>query len=154
MDSQIIVGTAKELVAFSLMKNFDLSKISMAVFDEADLMCTTNLVENEIIAKLSERCQKVFVSATLNRSSIRVMGLQNPFHIHEQQKVPDNILHFGIRCENALEKIKIVEMMCRKIVMSDNWIQAMIFCNVRLKYFIIKFWFGYNFDKISDTTEC
>lgn len=64
IDEQIIIGTPKELASYRILGAFDVSKIRLAIFDEYDIVVTTDLVDRHLVKAFSE-AQIVCLSANV-----------------------------------------------------------------------------------------
>ncbi|XP_018353617.1 PREDICTED: DEAD-box helicase Dbp80 isoform X3 [Trachymyrmex septentrionalis] len=131
----IIIGTPGKVLDWGQkFKFFDLSKISVFVLDEADVMIATQGHQDQCIRihKLLPRtCQMMFFSATYEPEVMNFAEIivSNPLIIRllREEESLDNIKQYYIRCKNVDEKYTAITNIYGVITIG----QAIIFCHTK-----------------------
>ncbi|XP_034947575.1 DEAD-box helicase Dbp80 [Chelonus insularis] len=132
----IIIGTPGKVLDWSLkFRFFDLSKISVFVLDEADVMIATQGHQDQCIRihKMLPKssCQMMFFSATYEPDLMKFAELivSNPLIIRlmKEEESLDNIKQYYVRCKNPEEKYTAICNIYGVISIG----QAIIFCHTR-----------------------
>ncbi|XP_050453046.1 DEAD-box helicase Dbp80 [Cataglyphis hispanica] len=132
----IIIGTPGKVLDWGhKFKYFDLSKISVFVLDEADVMIATQGHQDQCIRihKLlkPEKCQMMFFSATYEPEVMNFAEIivSNPLIIRllREEESLDNIKQYYIKCKNIDEKYTAITNIYGVITIG----QAIIFCHTK-----------------------
>lgn len=129
---QIIVGTPKEMIAWSQNHALNFNAIKIAVFDEADLVTTTQAVVHGLLFKLPEHCQVLLFSATFNKACVKYIA--NPIikRIPKDEEILPNTKHICVQCTSPMDKFKVLKEICDTFFMADDFPQrAIVFANDR-----------------------
>ncbi|KAF7285220.1 putative ATP-dependent RNA helicase Dbp80 [Rhynchophorus ferrugineus] len=135
LTDHIIIGTPGKVLDWAFRyRVFDLSKISVFVLDEADVMIDQQGHQDQCIRihkHLSPTCQMMFFSATYTE---RVMSfaehiVKNPIIIRlkREEESLDNIAQYYVRCSSSEEKYAAVTNIYGTVGVG----QAIIFCQTR-----------------------
>ncbi|KYQ46957.1 DEAD-box helicase Dbp80 [Trachymyrmex zeteki] len=135
ISEHIIIGTPGKVLDWGQkFKFFDLSKISVFVLDEADVMIATQGHQDQCIRihKLLPRlCQMMFFSATYEPEVMNFAEIivSNPLIIRllREEESLDNIKQYYIRCKNVDEKYTAITNIYGVITIG----QAIIFCHTK-----------------------
>lgn len=106
-DCHIIIGTPKEIVSLRLLGVFVTNSLKLVVFDDADSVAFSNLVKEQLIAKLPTKCQKLFMSSHVNK----LLGIGN---VKEAKFLVDktvwskHIDNYFVKCNNSGEQTFLV----------------------------------------------
>lgn len=119
MDNQILVGTPKEVVGFAML--FNIGQLSLCIVDDADEICTTDIIKKHVMAQL--RCRKVLLSATTLHSILATNFSYIPINV----SVSFNAQQFFIRVGSVVDKLQAIVNVYK--VLSPN-AKAIVFCNV------------------------
>lgn len=128
MEHQILIGTPKEVAAFSLMRLFDIEKISLCVVDDADEVYTSDVVKNHIVNRLRS-CQKVMISATKLNSI-----LSNDHYTTMSRMIPLNCMHFYIKVDSVVNKLQAIVKVYN--VVKNTGAKAIVFFGVIFNLFV------------------
>ncbi|CAL1681472.1 unnamed protein product [Lasius platythorax] len=135
INEHIIIGTPGKVLDWGQkFKFFDLSKISVFVLDEADVMIATQGHQDQCIRihKLLPRsCQMMFFSATYEPEVMNFAEIivSNPLIIRllREEESLDNIKQYYIKCKNIDEKYTAITNIYGVITIG----QAIIFCHTK-----------------------
>ncbi|XP_044727949.1 DEAD-box helicase Dbp80 [Chrysoperla carnea] len=135
LTDHIIIGTPGKVLDWGVkLKVFDLSKITVFVLDEADVMIATQGHQDQCIRIqkcLSPSCQMMFFSATYDQEVMDFAGVIVPnaliIRLLREQESLDNIKQFYVKCQNAQEKYAAITNIYGVIGVG----QAIIFCHTR-----------------------
>lgn len=136
LTEHIVIGTPGKVLDWSLKyKFFDLSKITVFVLDEADVMIATQGHQDQsyrIRRTLKEnQCQIMLFSATYDSEIINFAKaiVPNPILItlKREEESLDNIKQYYVVCENQDEKYNAISNIYGGITVG----QVMIFCHTR-----------------------
>lgn len=126
-DCHVIVGTPKEMASLRILGYFDLKRIIVAIFDDADVITTTALLKQHILRQLPANCQKIHVSATSNRSSLLYFTQNDVLQFVRSNEIPALIRHFTINCANKFKwLLSIVQSVFK------NRQKVIVFCSVSI----------------------
>lgn len=100
---------------------FDIGQLSLCIIDDADEVCTTDIVKKYLMEKL--RCRKVLMSATTLRAIIATDYSFIPINI----QLPLNAQQFYIRFNDIIEKLQAVVKIYKALPPNAK---AIVFCNV------------------------
>lgn len=136
LTEHIVIGTPGKVLDWSIKyKFFDLSKITVFVLDEADVMIATQGHQDQSfrirrLVKESE-CQIMLFSATYDDEVMEFAQaiVPNPIVIRlkREEESLDNIKQYYVICENQEEKYNAIANIYGGITVG----QAMIFCQTR-----------------------
>ncbi|XP_014258346.1 DEAD-box helicase Dbp80 isoform X1 [Cimex lectularius] len=135
IDEHIIIGTPGKVLDWATKyKFFDLSKITVFVLDEADVMIATQGHQDQsfrIRKYLSEKCQIMFFSATYDEEVMQFAKgiVPNPLLIRlkREEESLENIKQYYTVCEHKDEKYQAIANIYGGITVG----QMMIFCQTR-----------------------
>ncbi|XP_034186910.1 putative ATP-dependent RNA helicase Dbp80 [Osmia lignaria lignaria] len=131
----IIIGTPGKVLDWAVkFKFFSLSKISVFVLDEADVMIATQGHQDQCIRihkQLPRTCQMMFFSATYEPEVMKFAEIivNNPLIIRllKEEESLDNIKQYYVRCKDLDEKYAAITNIYGVITIG----QAIIFCHTR-----------------------
>ncbi|KZC08707.1 PREDICTED: DEAD-box helicase Dbp80 [Dufourea novaeangliae] len=131
----IIIGTPGKVLDWAIkFKFFDLSKISVFVLDEADVMIATQGHQDQCIRihkQLERTCQMMFFSATYESEVMKFAEIivNNPLIIRllKEEESLDNIKQYYVKCKGLDEKYTAITNIYGVITIG----QAIIFCHTR-----------------------
>jgi len=131
----IIIGTPGKVLDWSVKyKFFDLSKISVFVLDEADVMIATQGHQDQSIRihkNLGKHCQMLLFSATYDQAVMDFAEniVTNPVTIklRREEESLDNINQVYVDCPTPEAKFRSIENIYGVVTIG----QAMIFCRTR-----------------------
>uniref|UniRef100_A0A8D9AYV2 RNA helicase n=1 Tax=Cacopsylla melanoneura TaxID=428564 RepID=A0A8D9AYV2_9HEMI len=132
---QIIIGTPGKVLDWGLKyRFFDLSKLTVFVLDEADVMIATQGHQDfslRIQKRLSPECQIMLFSATYDKDVMEFAQdmVPNPLIIKlkREEESLDNIKQHYVVCKNIDEKYEAIANIYGVVTIG----QAMIFCHTR-----------------------
>lgn len=101
MDCHVVVGTPKELVSFKIMRIFNIEKITLCVFDDADTIITTKFVKDHVV---KNSCRKILVSSNINKLDI---GFMVPYDVHNDP-TPMNVIQSYASCPSNCDKLQAI----------------------------------------------
>lgn len=135
ISEHIIIGTPGKVLDWGLkFRAFDLSKISVFVLDEADVMIATQGHQDQCIRIhkcLSQKCQMMFFSATYDGEvmDFAEVIVPNPLIIRlkREEESLDNIQQYYVKCSNQQDKYSAVTNIYGTVGVG----QAIIFCHTR-----------------------
>lgn len=135
LTEHIIIGTPGKVVDWAIkFRFFDLSKITVFVLDEADVMIATQGHQDQsfrIHKALSRSCQMMFFSATYEQDVMEFAEaiVSNPvvIRLKREEESLDNIKQYYVQCRNQDEKYQAITNIYGVISIG----QAMIFCHTR-----------------------
>lgn len=135
IEEHIIIGTPGKVMDWGQkFKFFDLSKISVFVLDEADVMIATQGHQDQCIRihkSLPRTCQMMFFSATYEPEVMNFAEIivSNPLIIRllREEESLDNIKQYYIKCRNVDEKYTAITNIYGVITIG----QAIIFCHTK-----------------------
>lgn len=120
MDYHILVGTPKETVGYSML--FDLAKLSLCIFDDADEVCTTDIVKKHITQRLGV-CRKVLLSAT------SLSTIMDGSYSVTCRKFPVNLRTLFVKVADNTAKLEAILRVYETV--QNSKFKAMVFFNVR-----------------------
>lgn len=103
LDAQIIVGTPKEIVSFSIMRQFNIEDIEYIIVDDVDLVNTSDLFRFHVMEKLASSSVKMFIASQLRTSttySSRMEVISEPGN--------RNITETYLKCASITQKIRAI----------------------------------------------
>lgn len=135
LNDHIIIGTPGKTLDWSLKyRFFDLSKITVFVLDEADVMIDTQGHQDQCIRihkMLSSKCQMMFFSATYDEKVMEFaeMIVTNPLimRLMREEECLDNIKQYYVKCHSEEEKYAAISNIYGLITVG----QAIIFCRTK-----------------------
>ncbi|XP_022913607.1 DEAD-box helicase Dbp80 [Onthophagus taurus] len=135
LTEQVVIGTPGKVLDWALkFRVFDLSKITVFVLDEADVMIDTQGHQDQCIRIhkcLSQTCQMMFFSATYNQKIMDFAEIivKNPIIIRlkREEESLDNIKQYYVKCASQQEKYNAVTNIYGTVGVG----QAIIFCHTR-----------------------
>lgn len=135
LSDHIIIGTPGKTLDWSIKyRFFDLSKISVFVLDEADVMIDTQGHQDQCIRihkMLSSKCQMMFFSATYDQKVMEFaeMIVTNPLimRLMREEECLDNIKQYYVKCHSEEEKYTAISNIYGLITVG----QAIIFCRTK-----------------------
>lgn len=113
-DRHIIIGVPKAIVAFGLFSVFDIKKLSIAVFDNADVTVSSDLVQQNIIRHLSSQCQKIYLSCTKMPTKPNMRNVVEKNMLIDNVKFPQHLESYFIRCVSDGAKMDVLRAICLK----------------------------------------
>lgn len=125
-DCHIIVGTPKEIASCRILGYFEMKKIVLAIFDDADVITTTDLVQRHILRQLPANCQKMYISATSNMASLRYFTRTDTIKHISPINIPTTIEHHTIECDT--DKYEKLLSIVHSIVKHRG--KVIVFCSV------------------------
>ncbi|KAG8225537.1 hypothetical protein J437_LFUL006076 [Ladona fulva] len=135
LTDHIIIGTPGKVQDWGMkLRFFDLSKISVFVLDEADVMIATQGHQDQsfrIHKCLPRTCQMMFFSATYEQDVMEFAEaiVSNPviIRLKREEESLDNIKQYYVMCNSAEEKYAAISNIYGVVTIG----QAMIFCHTR-----------------------
>lgn len=135
LTDHIIIGTPGKVQDWGMkLRFFDLSKISVFVLDEADVMIATQGHQDQsfrIHKCLPRTCQMMFFSATYEQDVMEFAEaiVSNPviIRLKREEESLDNIKQYYVMCHNQEEKYAAISNIYGVVTIG----QAMIFCHTR-----------------------
>jgi len=135
LTEHIIIGTPGKVVDWAIkFRFFDLSKITVFVLDEADVMIATQGHQDQsfrIHKALSRSCQMMFFSATYEHDVMEFAEaiVSNPvvIRLKREEESLDNIKQYYVQCRNQDQKYQAIANIYGVVTIG----QAMIFCHTR-----------------------
>lgn len=134
LNDHVIIGTPGKVLDWSLkFRAFDLSKISVFVLDEADVMIAQQGHQDQCIRlhkNLSKKCQMMLFSATYNKKVMEFADFLVPspitIRLKKEEEVLDNIKQYYVKCRDQDVKYQAIANIYGVITVG----QAIIFCHV------------------------
>jgi len=135
LDDHVIIGTPGKILDWSLkFRAFDLSKISVFVLDEADVMIHQQGHQDQCIRlhkHLSKKCQMMLFSATYEKQVMEFAEYIVPspitIRLKKEEEALDNIKQYYVKCRNQDDKYGAIANIYGVITIG----QAIIFCHTR-----------------------
>ncbi|KAL7025285.1 hypothetical protein ACKWTF_013430 [Chironomus riparius] len=135
LTDHVIIGTPGKVLDWSLKFHaFDLSKITVFVLDEADVMIAQQGHQDQCIRlhkHLSKKCQMMLFSATYEKKVMEFAEYIVPspitIRLKKEEEVLDNIKQYYVRCINQDVKYQAIANIYGVITIG----QAIIFCHTR-----------------------
>ncbi|XP_022197640.1 DEAD-box helicase Dbp80 [Nilaparvata lugens] len=135
LKEHIVIGTPGKVVDWATKyRFFDLSKITVFVLDEADVMIATQGHQDQsfrIHKQLSPNCQMMFFSATYDKEVLEFAEaiVPNPviIRLKREEESLDNIKQYYVKCRSIEEKYTAISNIYGVVTIG----QAMIFCDTR-----------------------
>ncbi|XP_046396768.1 DEAD-box helicase Dbp80 [Ischnura elegans] len=135
LTDHIIIGTPGKVQDWGMkLRFFDLSKISVFVLDEADVMIATQGHQDQsfrIHKCLPRSCQMMFFSATYEQDVMEFAEaiVSNPviIRLKREEESLDNIKQYYVMCHTQEEKYAAISNIYGVVTIG----QAMIFCHTR-----------------------
>ncbi|TNN84440.1 ATP-dependent RNA helicase DDX19B [Liparis tanakae] len=135
LQEQIVIGTPGTVLDWcTKYKHIDPKKITMFVFDEADLMIATQGHRDQSIRihrQLTKDCQMLLFSATFEESVLtfaqHVVSDPNIIKLKREEETLDNIKQFYVICRAQEDKFTSLCNLYGVLTIA----QAMIFCHTR-----------------------
>ncbi|BES99883.1 DEAD box ATP-dependent RNA helicase [Nesidiocoris tenuis] len=135
LTEHIIIGTPGKVLDWATKyRFFDLSKITVFVLDEADVMIATQGHQDQsfrIRKHLKENCQIMFFSATYDDEVMQFAKgiVPNPvlIRLKREEESLDNIQQYYVICDSKEEKYQSIANIYGGITIG----QAIIFCHTR-----------------------
>ncbi|XP_067006655.1 DEAD-box helicase Dbp80 [Anabrus simplex] len=135
LKDHIIIGTPGKVVDWGVKyRFFDLSKISVFVLDEADVMIATQGHQDQsfrIHKMLPRSCQMMFFSATYEQDVMEFAEaiVSNPviIRLKREEESLDNIKQYYVNCRSVEDKYCAIANIYGVVTIG----QAMIFCHTR-----------------------
>lgn len=122
-DCHILVGSPREIASFKLMRLFDINCISLCIMDDADIVNTTSLIQEQITRPL--KCKKILISSSsLAFASKYVENINNLVHNGD-----DGISQYFLKCGDVSVKFKAILSIYKCLVETNQ--QGIIFVQVR-----------------------
>ncbi|XP_077277985.1 DEAD-box helicase Dbp80-like [Temnothorax americanus] len=130
--AHILIGTPRKVLEWGLKYCvFDLSRISVFVLDEADVMLATQEDCVTIHRSLPRTCQTMFFSATyepeVRNFADMIAGDALQIRLLREEECLDNIKQYYINCQTSEEKYTAVKNIYDAITIG----QAIIFCRTK-----------------------
>lgn len=122
----MLIGSPKEMASFKLMRIFDIEKISICVFDDADIVNTTALIKEQITRQL--KCQKILVSSTSIAGATKYVGNLTMLLYEQNVKVEQYFLN----CGDPSVKFKAILNIFHCLI--EKNLQAIIFVQVSVSH--------------------
>lgn len=120
LDCHLLVGSPKEIVAFKKMQLFNAEKISLCIFDGADAVVTTKLVNDNIINCVA-KSRKILISSTIDKTNVDFL---KPYIVHSDD-LPINLNHAYVFRQTNQEKL--IALLTVNIVITRLNIQGIVF---------------------------
>lgn len=135
LTDHVIIGTPGKVLDWSLKyKSFDLTKITVFVLDEADVMIAQQGHQDQCIRlhkHLSKKCQMMLFSATYDKKVMEFAEYIVPspitIRLKKEEEVLDNIKQYYVKCPNQELKYQAIANIYGVITIG----QAIIFCHTR-----------------------
>ncbi|XP_056279110.1 ATP-dependent RNA helicase DDX19A [Pseudoliparis swirei] len=135
LQEQIVIGTPGTVLDWcTKYKLIDPKKITMFVFDEADLMIATQGHRDQSVRihrQLTKDCQMLLFSATFEESVLKfaqhVVSDPNIIKLKREEETLDNIKQFYVICQAQEDKFTSLCNLYGVLTIA----QAMIFCHTR-----------------------
>lgn len=124
-DSQIIVGTPGRIIHLMRDRAFDITKIKILIFDEADQLLNIDFIEQskKIIREINRECQIGIFSATLSREILMITDnfMKEPEKILvKKEKLSLKLIgQYYIDAEDETNKILIIEDLYSKFMIGQ-----------------------------------
>lgn len=144
IDSQILIGTPKEIVSFCIMRVINIEDIKLCIFDDADVIVTTQLIKIHVVSRL-QRCRKIFLSS----SCLNAVKNNSERNVSITNKVTLNAMQHFIKTADVTAKLEVIVEIYKMLEMSGG--RCIVFCNVSINYKIVENWYeALIFVKIND----
>lgn len=119
-------------MAFGLYRVFDIRKLSIVVFDNADVTATHSLVQQNLIQHLSSQCQKIFISCTKIPSKPigNIRNLVEKKLLIDGAKYPRHMENYYIRCDENGAKIEALKAICLEAYSSNAGGKVVVYFSV------------------------
>ncbi|CAO1419488.1 unnamed protein product [Diamesa hyperborea] len=135
LTDHVIIGTPGKISDWSIkFRAFDLSKITVFVLDEADVMIAQQGHQDQCIKLhkfISKKCQMMFFSATYEKKVMEFAEyiVPNPITIRlrKEEEALDNIMQYYVKCRDQDQKYQAISNLYGVITIG----QAIIFCHTR-----------------------
>lgn len=142
-------------------------KLSIVVFDNADVVVTSSLIQQNLIRHLNNQCQKIFVSCT-KMPSKPIENVQNMVEkklLIDNAIYPNHLQNYFIRCDdgNVMEaKMDVLKTICLRAYDSADAGKVIVFFSVsissHLLFHLLKYnlivTFGFHFRKMIQFWKC
>lgn len=133
LNCHVLVGSPKEIISLKILRLFNVEQLSMCGFDDGDLIITTKLIKENIIANLKNTCRKILISSTVQNFDFRFLV---PYSVHRDSS-PMNVVERFAHCGTDYDKL--VAILNIYDVMKRFNSQAIIFCEVILFFSLNSF---------------
>lgn len=107
-DNHVIIGTPKALAAFRMLNVFDMKKLAIIIFDDADRVLPSIYVKDHLMNAIPKQCQTLFMAS----SKISTLGISDMKHMElfvDDKPFLPNIQHFFINCVDDDAKFKMLQ---------------------------------------------
>lgn len=132
-DCHILIGTPKEIAAFVSVRVFNIEDVSMFIADDADVVVTTKLIQDQVMNRL-KRCRKILLSAACLKS------VADADYKRITIKEPMNTDQYFMKMNDITEKFAVVVKVYNLLKTFNG--RCIVFCNVSIfVYFRIKICF-------------
>lgn len=124
------------MAAYRILELFDVNNLAVVIFDDADIVVTSYLVNDHLLKQLPDQCQVIMTSSTFTERSLQ--HLKNDTFVsvgNSLTEIPEHVQQFAFHCENEAAKLQTLHQIC-KVVREENSL-AVVFCNVSL-FFALK----------------
>lgn len=130
-DHHVIIGTAKEVIAFGMLDVFNPKQLKIVVFDDGDITASSKRINDDFLRKLPSKCQQLYMS-----SSPRLRGIQGVTEmtfLADSCDIPKAIEHRFVKCS---DKYAFVEALSAQVYGIDEDGKMIVFFNVSSKSLI------------------
>lgn len=114
LDSHILIGTPKELASFRMLNVFNMKKLSIIVFDDADRVVPSTYTKGHLMNAIDSKCQTLIMSS-FRMSCFAINDIPNVLRCElfaNSHPFPANIEHFFIECMDEKTKYKMLYCLC------------------------------------------
>lgn len=126
IDCQILIGTPKEVASLGIIRVFNIEDISLCVFDDADVVATTNFIKTNVIDRL-KRCRMLFLS------SVCLNSVKNNLKKSQLiiKKTTMNAVQYFMKISDISEKIAAIVKIYNLLTTPQR--QCIVFFNVSFR---------------------
>lgn len=117
------------MAAYRILGLFDVNNLAVVIFDDADIVVTSHLVNDHLLKQLPDQCQVIMTSSTFTERSLQHMKNATFVSVgNTLTEIPEHVQQFAFHCKNEAAKLQTLRKIC-KVVREENSL-AVVFCNV------------------------
>lgn len=125
----ILIGTPKEMASVQISGAFDMNKVKLGIYDDADIVVPSDIVQRYLLKPMvATACQVVLTSATISKT----YDIPNSVLLSREEEICNNLSHYFIKCHDEYHKFdaacKVIDALFRKFHAES--VRVMMFCNV------------------------
>lgn len=128
-EEQVIIGTPKELVSLRILGGFDIGLIKVAIFDEADSVVTTDMVQRHLLKPLASAASQVVLSSTTISSNCKVEN-SIPLRLMSDDETIPSLSEFFIKCVDDHHKFDAARLIIDGFFRKFGSQKVIVFANV------------------------